>query len=325
MLASICFYGTGAASERVSSFLPMLEVLVTSTIAQSNAEPERPQERKSNEKASALYHPYQPLRLRNFNRPRITEDEISNGFFLAESMSRKVVKVGLDTVVKYGSKVVLAEAEAMIFVRDNTTVPVPEILNAYNEDGTNYIIMEHIDGALLKDVWDRLSAEDKSTITKELQDYVGQLRRIFVPEGTLIGSVNGGPAIDRRQFSSAIGGPFRSEQEFNEWQLAQLHPEVPVSGREMYAGVHKSNHRIVFTHGDLAFHNIMVKDGHINAILDWEYSGWYPEHWDYCKSLSFLEGTDEGYLVCKTVYEKQYHTEYFMNMWFGREVLHGGF
>lgn len=95
----------------------MLEVLVTSTIVQSNTVRERPQERKSNDKASALNHHYRPLRLHNFNWPRITEDGISNGFFLAESMSRRVVKVGVDTVVKYGSKGFLTEAEAMVLIR----------------------------------------------------------------------------------------------------------------------------------------------------------------------------------------------------------------
>ena len=87
--------------------------------------------------------------------------------------------------------------------------------------------MEYIDGALLKDVWDSLAAEGKSiTITNELQDYVGKLRWIPVPEGKLMESMNGGPASDRRQFSSAIGRPSRLEQEFNKRLLAQLHPEV---------------------------------------------------------------------------------------------------
>lgn len=236
-----------------------------------------------------------------------------------------MLKIGTDIVVKYGEEVNLAEAEAMMFLRLNTTVPVPEILDTYTQDGENFIVMEYIQGALLKKVWGTMSADDKSTITKELADYVRQIRRLPAPEAVLIGSISGGPAVDRRQLGSATGGPFRSENDFNQWQLAQLHPEVARSSREMYAALHKADHRIVFTHGDLAFHNIIVKDGHITAIIDWEYSGWYPEHWDYCKTLSFLEGSEEGYLVCKEMYEKQYHPESFLDMWFGREILHGGF
>jgi serine/threonine protein kinase len=244
---------------------------------------------------------------------------------LATNTSRKVLRIGTDIVAKFGPEVNLAEAEAMAFIRENSTIPVPEILEAYGQDGDNYIIMEYIQGASLSKAWESLSTEDKSAITKELKDYICQMRQLTPPDGVLIGSVTGGPAVDRRQLGSAAGGPFRSEVEFNEWQLAQLYPKNPLSQREMYTAVHRSDHRIVFTHGDLAFHNIIVNDGHIKAIVDWECSGWYPEHWDYCKTLSFIGGTEEGYLVCKKTYEKQYHPEFFLQTWFGREILHGGF
>lgn len=38
----------------------------------------------------------------------------------------------------------------------------------------------------------------------------------------------------------------------------------------------------VLTHGDLNLSNIMVKDGKITAIIDWEHAGFYPwwaERW----------------------------------------------
>ena len=41
----------------------------------------------------------------------------------------------------------------------------------------------------------------------------------------------------------------------------------------------------MFTHGDLRFANIMVKDGSVSGIVDWEFSGWYPEYWEFCKAL----------------------------------------
>ena len=170
-----------------------------------------------------------------------------------------------------------------------------------------------------------MSAEDKFVVVNELKDYISQMRRLQPPEGVLIGSVTDGPTIDKGQLGSASGGSFGSEHDFNEWQLAQLHPEVALTQREMYAAVHKDDHQIMFSHGDLGFHNVIVKDGHVNAIIDWEYAGWYPEHWDYCKTISFLASTEEGYVTCKELYEKQYHVEYFLDMWFGREILHGGF
>ena len=38
-----------------------------------------------------------------------------------------------------------------------------------------------------------------------------------------------------------------------------------------------------FTHSDITPRNILVKDGKITAIVDWEMAGWYPEYWEYTR------------------------------------------
>ncbi|EZF54424.1 hypothetical protein H103_02867 [Trichophyton rubrum CBS 288.86] len=43
------------------------------------------------------------------------------------------------------------------------------------------------------------------------------------------------------------------------------------------------NYSTKFTHADLSPSNIMVKDGKITAIIDWEFAGWFPEYWEYTK------------------------------------------
>jgi thiamine kinase-like enzyme len=37
----------------------------------------------------------------------------------------------------------------------------------------------------------------------------------------------------------------------------------------------------VFTHGDLNPFNILVRDDRVVGIVDWEFSGWYPDYWEY--------------------------------------------
>ena len=39
-----------------------------------------------------------------------------------------------------------------------------------------------------------------------------------------------------------------------------------------------SSDELVFTHGDLAGRNILVKDGKLVGLIDWELSGWYPRY-----------------------------------------------
>lgn len=29
----------------------------------------------------------------------------------------------------------------------------------------------------------------------------------------------------------------------------------------------------------------MVNDGSVSGVLDWEFSGWYPEYWEFSKAL----------------------------------------
>lgn len=43
-------------------------------------------------------------------------------------------------------------------------------------------------------------------------------------------------------------------------------------------------HDIVFTHGDLHTGNIMVEDGTIVVILDWNTAGFYPAYWEWYKA-----------------------------------------
>jgi thiamine kinase-like enzyme len=53
----------------------------------------------------------------------------------------------------------------------------------------------------------------------------------------------------------------------------------------------RSDHSSRFTHADLSLRNIIIKDDKIQGTVDWEFSGWYPEYWEYVK---FFECRIEG-------------------------------
>lgn len=56
-----------------------------------------------------------------------------------------------------------------------------------------------------------------------------------------------------------------------------------------------------FTHGDLTNVNIIVKDGHLAGILDWEASGFFPVWWEFtCAGICY--GSED--LEWKTVLRK---------------------
>ncbi|KAK1765369.1 hypothetical protein QBC33DRAFT_612652 [Phialemonium atrogriseum] len=209
----------------------------------------------------------------------VTDDQLSQAEVLSASKhsKKKVLKIDSETVVKLAPDLDMDEVDNLEFIHSRTTIPVPKMLSAYEKEGCQYI--------------------DRESICSELREYLSQMRNIPPPKD-LIGSVSGSPAVDRRSLGAVKRGLFACEEKFNEWQLGQLRDNAPLLNRERYTAMHQADHRIVFSHGDFGFHNIM--------------------------SLQFLAGTDEEYQFCKKAFGKMYLSEFYMDTWFTREVKHGG-
>ncbi|KAJ5559103.1 hypothetical protein N7535_009032 [Penicillium sp. DV-2018c] len=90
-----------------------------------------------------------------------------------------------------------------------------------------------------------------------------------------------------------FAGPFESEEEFNEylirpsWSGGFSSESAYNDALSLAKGMGMMSHRIVFTHGDLKPHNILVRGSHITGFLDWESAGWYPDYWDFTTALRF--------------------------------------
>jgi hypothetical protein len=54
---------------------------------------------------------------------------------------------------------------------------------------------------------------------------------------------------------------------------------------------HSRQYRTSFSRADLCTRNIIVRDGKIAAMVDWQFAGWYPEYWEYTKAHFGLTGT----------------------------------
>lgn len=106
------------------------------------------------------------------------------------------------------------EGQSMLFVSEKTTIPVPTVF-AVLSDGSPiikrknhgpyriHILMEHLPGETLDDLWSQCSSDKEAKrtlsdrISKELKLYVEQLRAIEHPEG-FIGTIDGGPILDTK-------------------------------------------------------------------------------------------------------------------------------
>ncbi|KAI9829930.1 MAG: hypothetical protein M1819_005902 [Sarea resinae] len=236
--------------------------------------------------------------------------EGSTEHVIHSSFDRVITRKG-DTAVKSGPDVRASEAITLQFIAQNTDIPVPRILSEpVTRDGITSFTMEYVDGQPLQDLWPDLTDEHKLTIQSQLRKIVNELRAI---KGACIGALNQGTAIDCRR-TIYEGGPFLDESEFNNFIVSDMVTAVPEIFRDMVRHRLRADHAIVFTHGDFTPRNIMVKDGLVAAVIDWEYAGFYPEYWEYVKSLrSSLGFQDFMHNVFPESYEEEFVTDQFLS------------
>ena len=194
------------------------------------------------------------------------------------------------TARKTGTDICLEEAEALWFAK-SIGIPAPHVHTVGSTpDGRRHISMEYIAGDTLSQVWMSFSEGQKRDVARQLQGILGVMRSVKPPE-TYIGAYAAGQIRDSRVHDTYTAPSCRDEIEFNDYLIASLVPSTPPALRGAFLRRLGTCHRVVFTHGDLAPRNIIVRDGKIVGLLDWEDAGWYPECWEYVKFFQ-RTGTD---------------------------------
>lgn len=216
----------------------------------------------------------------------VTKEELENAVRLDEFAP--VFKINATTVVKTSSHTRMAEAEVMKYVRANTSIPIPEVHNAYHDETTGdvVIVMDYVEGENLDKAWLRYTEDEKSSVISQLRDYMVQLRQ---SKGNFIGSIDGTACNDQFFFHDPQGyGPFQTEEEFNKGVVQAMKHDQPSTFVSVRCDVWLNNlkgHSTILSHNDLDPRNILVQGSKIVAIIDWEFAGYYPEYWEYCKAL----------------------------------------
>ncbi|KAK4150229.1 kinase-like domain-containing protein [Chaetomidium leptoderma] len=241
--------------------------------------------------------------------PVLRSDSLE-GTVIYELFGRKVIRHG-DMATKINPQGINpSEVEVMRFLREHTTIPVPRVHASTHTS----ITMDFIEGITLQKAWNNLSDAERATVSAQLRDYLNQLRAI---KGTCIGAFGGGPAVDSRRFSFE-GGPFTTEAEWNDFLLEGLVAKCPPAIRSIVLSQLRTDHDIVLTHGDLAATNILIRDGNIVAIIDWERAGFYPEYLDLLKPLRGPDWRVGYYNALLDIFPRRYDAEYLVDSFIGR-------
>ncbi|KAJ5551019.1 hypothetical protein N7535_001042 [Penicillium sp. DV-2018c] len=173
------------------------------------------------------------------------------------------------------------EAPNIKYLASRTSIPIPQIVEAWEEnDGAYFLLTRRIQGQPLSEAWPKMTPADKERVAKQTAEYLMQLRAL---RSDRLESIGGQPIYSAFLFPVGYGighGPFSSEEElWAEMSLALTH--VPEVVRSKLRQRMPAAAPFTFTHGDLTNVNIMVEDGNLAGILDWESSAFFPVWWEF--------------------------------------------
>ncbi|KAF5385049.1 hypothetical protein D9615_001001 [Tricholomella constricta] len=182
----------------------------------------------------------------------------------------------LNLVIKHGPRTTIAEGQTLWVDRDDT-----------------FIYLSYIDGVSLDSRLNTLSDTELEHIAVQVAPMIASIRRLRQPlQDTFIGSPDRSAIRDQMWwggYDAPPTDPFLSVKAFNDalFALAGHLPQFP--HHEFFQNFRSSfsdTASIRFTHTDLATTNIIISrtSTEVLGIIDWQESGWYPEHWEYLKA-----------------------------------------
>lgn len=150
-----------------------------------------------------------------------------------------------------GANRIRNEKLALEYVRNNTSIPVPEVIFYLDEGSRVYLATRFIEGIPLADIEDR---KDKQKVFEQVDSYVKELEE---HRWSRIRSF--GLDVCLPPCATYLDAP-------SAWARFKQMPDE----------------RFVLCHGDLHDYNILVdpKTLKVTAIIDWEFAGYYPPNVD---------------------------------------------
>jgi len=194
------------------------------------------------------------------------------------------VRIGPNTIVKFGASVSPEELEAMRYISENTTIPIPRVVAGWSFRKAVVIKMKFVKGPSAWSQWSHLTPTERDNLCNELVGYVEQLRRLIPPSKIKVSSALGGPIRDHRLGVNPCG-PFDDIDNFHTFLREGIELSAYNEHSPQVVELHQGTFISKFTHGDLHPRNVIIdKHGKILSIIDWDCAGWRPEYWEYAKS-----------------------------------------
>ncbi|KAL2856775.1 hypothetical protein BJX68DRAFT_229451 [Aspergillus pseudodeflectus] len=176
------------------------------------------------------------------------------------------------------------EAHVLKLVENYTTIPAPRLTDTWEHNGVSNLLMTRVCGVRVGDVCHRMSYAERDRFADNMRDCIAQLRRIPNTTPYLSCDALGNGIVDHRIPDGGRGGPFKTEADFNNHLASHLGGSYAkvAEWREFTPREHS---KFYFTHSDLHPTNLLVENGRLSAIVDWESAGFRPEYWEFTKAM----------------------------------------
>lgn len=180
-------------------------------------------------------------------------------------------------------------------------IAAPKPLGFVRMNDVSLIFMTRLPSRTLADVWPSLKEYQKVSIQKQLTTILNDLRTLPYEKGTPFGGVGGEGCKDIRRHLRRSVEPISTADEFEDFLFTSDRSGGAVFTellRQLSPPTESFSPAIVFTHGDLRPENIAVKlednEWIVTGLLDWEYSGFYPEYYEAVRCTNCLGPYEEN-------------------------------
>ena len=168
--------------------------------------------------------------------------------------------------VKAWNSAMEPEDRTIAFVRKIAPqIPIPEVIYTWTDQDRSFLILRRIEGSTLRDAWTILSPSQRNAIVKTITAYCDILAQ---NTSQVLQSATGKAILE--PYLAPSGCDLLGSFTYGECMKYFSTPatETPALGQAFH-----------FYHPDLGPGNIIVSDGRVAGIIDWEAAGYYPHFW----------------------------------------------
>ncbi|KAJ7440797.1 kinase-like domain-containing protein [Mycena galericulata] len=214
--------------------------------------------------------------------------------------SGRVWRFTSDCIVKLFEVWENYEPHTMEIVSTHTSIPIPKVLRHVIWREQIWTFMEYIDGIDMREAWRSLALWKKLWVAWTLRCYVRQLRNVKLARPEVPGPIDWlSPTAVKcvgHYFTSMGAGPFNSYSELTAWFASKYRITLLLEKQAQVARtpdpkpyVFDDSMPLVLTHGDISITNVRLGGDGTVWLIDWGFSGVYPEWFEYAGMMAYDE------------------------------------